>query len=215
MAVLVASIARTRAVAVTIASIKLGMLAIAAPADAIPPPPIQHAANCTSPTYASDQLVCSDPDLLAIDRAVAEAVQVVGDAVSSPNSPLVEAQEAWFRRRSLCARMATHKDCLMAAYADRLVVLKAMTAPPPSSPPTWTCEVKQFGAVTIHSLPTALVLIDPASGKVAGVASNGTSAGKSGWLPFLRILSSRRKTVLIDSYSTTSRCQPASRRPAK
>jgi hypothetical protein len=111
--------------------------------------------------------------------------------------------------------MATHKDCLIAAYADRLVVLKAMIAPPPSSPPTWTCEVKRFGTVVIHSLPTALVLIDPASGAVAGVASKSTSVGKSGWLPFVRLLSSSRKTVLIDSYGTTSRCQPASSRPAK
>jgi len=46
------------------------VLSVALPASAIPPPPAQLAAQCESPTYASDVAVCADESLLALDRQV-------------------------------------------------------------------------------------------------------------------------------------------------
>lgn len=44
--------------------IALGLLLIA---QAVPPPIAQRSADCAHPVYASDQLVCTDPELRAID----------------------------------------------------------------------------------------------------------------------------------------------------
>lgn len=38
----------------------------------------------------------------------------------------VEAQQDWFRRRSLCAFSKRHAECLQAAYRERIAVLEAL-----------------------------------------------------------------------------------------
>jgi hypothetical protein len=43
-------------------------------AQAIPPPPVQSVADCERPTYASDQLVCADAELLALDRELRDGL---------------------------------------------------------------------------------------------------------------------------------------------
>jgi uncharacterized protein len=101
-------------------------LFIAGPVAATPPPPDQIAANCEAPTYTSDMLVCADPGLLALDRRMRDDWAGVDVArVISPRA-LVEAQAVWFKRRSLCAFVEMHADCLKAAYAERIAVLEAL-----------------------------------------------------------------------------------------
>jgi uncharacterized protein len=93
---------------------------------AVPPPLEQLQAECTRPQYASDTLVCGDAELRAADAQVA--------ALASTSPALAadakwEDQASWLRRRSLCAFKTDHRDCLIAAYADRRAVLAAIAHP--------------------------------------------------------------------------------------
>jgi uncharacterized protein len=93
---------------------------------AVPPPPGQSAANCGAPTYASDMLVCADPDLRALDARMRDALDALDlTSVVAPGA-WVEPQQDWFERRSLCAFSERHADCLREAYMERIAVLEAL-----------------------------------------------------------------------------------------
>jgi uncharacterized protein len=107
------------------------LLACAAPQagtapSAVPPPPGQDAANCDSPTYASDMLVCDDPQLQALDARMLEAWSSLDLARVVAADAWVESQQEWFKRRSLCAFNELHADCLRGAYIERIAVLEAL-----------------------------------------------------------------------------------------
>jgi uncharacterized protein YecT (DUF1311 family) len=108
--------------AVLLPVIALGTVPVAA----VPPPPDQVQANCEAPTYASDMLVCADSFLRALDSRMSEAWDAVDFASVAAPGAWVEAQNAWFRRRSLCAFSERHADCLQAAYVERIAVLQAL-----------------------------------------------------------------------------------------
>jgi uncharacterized protein len=97
-----------------------------APVAAVPPPPEQIAANCKAPTYASDMLLCANAGLLALDARMREVWAAVDFANVVAKDAWVEAQDAWFRRRSMCASDVRHADCLQAAYVERIAVLEAL-----------------------------------------------------------------------------------------
>jgi len=91
------------------------------PPPPVPPPITQNVADCENPTYASDQLVCSDGALLALDKQLASLLPI-------PNLPAevkIEGQEDWFRRSRMCAMRADHRVCLSAAYRERISVALA------------------------------------------------------------------------------------------
>lgn len=210
------SITRTALVVKSIATIALGTSLIATPSAATPPPPDQLTADCTNPTYASDTLVCADPGLTALDSLVARAVAGAGDAAISPKTPLVEAQGSWLRRRSLCAMQAAHKDCLMAAYVDRLALLKVLDASPPGTGGAWRCEVKRFGTIMVADLHSGQVLLmTPQDRKIIGLASINGTADKAGWTPFLRFVTKGRKAILSDAFGTASPCKAVQPVPPK
>lgn len=102
--------------------------AICAPVAAVPPPPVQFAADCKAPVYASDQLICSTPDLLALDQAMQEAVAEAGSPALTPASDLIEPQDMWLRRRGLCAFQRDHAACLDAAYRERIAIALVLGA---------------------------------------------------------------------------------------
>lgn len=114
---------RSTSMAKTIAGVA-AMLAIASAGRAVPPPVPQNdphmVANCRAPSYASDQLVCGDPRLLALDRQLAALLPV-------PDLPAfaVEDQQAWFSRSRACAMQADHPACLGAAYRERIATIHA------------------------------------------------------------------------------------------
>lgn len=93
---------------------------------AVPPPPGQDAANCDSPTYASDVLVCSDPQLRALDTRMLEAWSSLDLASVLAPDAWVEQQQDWFKRRSRCAFSERHAGCLRDAYIERIAVLEAL-----------------------------------------------------------------------------------------
>ena len=95
-------------------------------AHAIPPPPMQSVADCERPTYASDQLVCGDAELLALDRELRDLLATVDLQTQVAPASLFEPQDLWFRRRSLCAFSELHAACLKAAYSERIAVITAV-----------------------------------------------------------------------------------------
>lgn len=182
-------------------------LTLAKAVAAIPPPPDRLTADCTAPSYASDQLVCGDPELQALDLAVARGVAAAENAGMAPGTVLVEAQGAWFRRRSLCAMQAAHRDCLAAAYRDRLAVLSAFTSPPLRASATWQCEIKRVGPVLLADHPPGLALLNPTSGQTIGYASQAAPA--TGWRPHLQFVRKGRKGRLLDASGMVSPCHPS------
>lgn len=101
------------------------LLLSGASALAVPPPPEQVAATCESPIHASDMLVCGDPSLRALDARMRDAWDTLDFVGLVAPGAWVEAQQDWFRRRSLCAFSARHGECLQDAYRERIAVLEA------------------------------------------------------------------------------------------
>lgn len=92
----------------------------------VPPPVAQSRADCTQPTYASDMLVCTSPELLALDARMASLLPGEGIGSEANGPALLESQSDWFKRRSMCAFQARHAECLRAAYDERISVLEAL-----------------------------------------------------------------------------------------
>ena len=97
-------------------------------ARAIPPPTVQTVADCDRPTYASDQLVCADAELRALDRKLRDLLAMVDLQARVAPASLIEPQDGWFRRRSLCAFSERHAACLKAAYSERIAVITAVVS---------------------------------------------------------------------------------------
>jgi len=133
-------------------------------AHAIPPPPVQTVANCDRPTYASDQLVCADADLLALDRELRDLLATVDLQARVAPVSLFEPQDLWLRRRSLCAFSERHAACLKAAYSERIAVITAVG-------PAATEATQPSEAATCRDAPwgSSDVLIRRTSGQTATV----------------------------------------------
>lgn len=142
----------------------------------VPPPAEQQTADCHNPVYASDQLVCSDPALKALDSALAAALA----RVSAPASVWFEPQEAWFKRRSRCAFAADHALCAAAAYRERLAVLRDLAPDLKRSPVR--CTDSAVTAIAASGDRTVLIGAD---GRLLGAAVADTARGS--WQPFLTL----------------------------
>lgn len=97
---------------------------------AVPPPLAQESADCVHPVYATDQLICADPELRRLDADLVASVVRVHRMSGWPASPLFEGQQAWFKRRSLCAFQKKHRDCVVLAYRTRIRELEALAVRP-------------------------------------------------------------------------------------
>lgn len=95
---------------------------------AVPHPVEQFTANCAAPVYASERLICADPELLATEAQIADLWRAAAPDWSP--GPWLEQQEAWFRRRALCASQTEHRACLQGANAERVSVLEAAARSP-------------------------------------------------------------------------------------
>jgi len=158
-------------------------------AHAIPPPPTQSVADCDRTTYASDQLVCTDPDLLALDRKLGELLAAAVSSGQIAPVSLVEPHEAWFRRRSLCAFSERHAACLKAAYSERIAVITVVGKASPEvtrSAQLATCSKAPWGSsdVLIGRGADGLMAVLDAQTRVLAVAFASPAAGD--WSPFVR-----------------------------
>jgi uncharacterized protein len=90
-------------------------------AQPVPSPVSQVSADCAFPVYATDMLVCADPVLRGLDAEMLE----LWNQVAAVHKRWQAEQEAWFRRRSLCAFDPDHRACAMTAYRERIIALRA------------------------------------------------------------------------------------------
>ena len=144
---------------------------------AVPPPLEQVTANCAAPVYASDQLICSDPELRDAEVHIGELWRTAGPNASS--GPWLEPQDAWFRRRALCAFQTQHRACLLSANAERITVLSTPTQIP-ARPVSARC--------TSHG-STQTVSLDRSNGWVAAYDQQGLAwlalRTNGDWKPFV------------------------------
>jgi uncharacterized protein len=181
----------------------------AGPGHATPPPPAQVAADCDAPTYASDLLVCRDAALRALDRRLRDAWDGAQPHLQTASTGLVEGQDAWFRRRSLCAFSARHAACLRAAYAERIAVLQALrsvAAGPSGAAARVACPDAPWGPGGLRSVRPArgtLVVIDAASAPRAVAVD---AAPRDDWVPFLRYRIDGRTLLLLPSDGPAIAC---------
>jgi uncharacterized protein len=165
-------------------------------AGAVPPPLAQSMADCQSPTYASDVVVCGDDALASLDRRLAQLYEPLRSALEPGGEPsildpnaLIEPQDDWFRRRSLCAFLERHADCLRAAYEERLKVLEAIEVQlrdPPAEALLAVCRDAPWGLAPTRIVATQRgeILLTDDAGRLRAVAVG--DAPRDGWMPFLR-----------------------------
>lgn len=154
----------------------------------IAPPVIQQTADCARPTYATDQLVCADPELRALDQSLAG---LVGQMPAQADIPWLESQDAWLRRRSLCAFKTDHRGCAQDAYQTRIAELEVIAHPRRGETP-----------LRCPSLPTAaryavtdrdmLMLLDEAGAPLVLAWPK----AQSGWAPNATYRRQGRKLVI-------------------
>jgi len=143
---------------------------------AVPPPPGQIAADCASPTYASDMLVCADPQLRALDARMVAAWSRLDLASALAPGAWVEDQQEWFKRRSLCAFSERHADCLRDAYVERIAVLEALqrvaSRPPRQGAPT-VCRGAPWGGaeLRLRSPETGALTVEDRDARVVVAAT--------------------------------------------
>ncbi len=174
------------------------LLAVAA-GQAVPPPVEQFTANCAAPVYATDQLVCGDPALRAQDAAMAASLARFGRLPVDGLAPWRESQAAWFKRRSLCAFEAAHRQCVLDAYAERMEVLGALARTPVTELLSYRC-----GAVrATFSGDGALMIWN--GDKPVGAAVRRSE--RSGWKPFLRLGGTVSKLRITPPDGKPVRCE--------
>jgi len=77
------------------------------------PQPELVAADCNTPSYASDILVCNEVELLALDRLLLERIGNRRESAVDSTGDL-SAQD-WSRHSRLCASEQDHRSCLLDA----------------------------------------------------------------------------------------------------
>ncbi|MCU0924214.1 MAG: hypothetical protein MUF16_28605 [Burkholderiaceae bacterium] len=195
-----------------------GLLLVVQGSGAVPPPMPQTGADCERPTYASDWVVCGDAALLALDRQVREAWRAIvarqpATQTAADLPPLLEAQEAWFGRRSRCAFVEAHAACLQVAYRDRARVLDAWqrtVSGTLTGPGTrMRCTGAPWGdATVIAHRPTAEALV--VSGTDGQTLAIATPGGVSdGWRPFVQLKAAAPSIRLRPLTGAVITCNPA------
>lgn len=191
----------------------MGLALAASAGGAVPPPAPQTGADCDRPVYASDQRVCGDAALLALDRQVRDAWLVLFAAPPAPELPsLLESQQGWFGRRSRCAFVAAHAACLREAYLDRAEVLdgwqRSASGALVGTGTRMRCTNAPWGeeAVTVHSTAANALVITTLSGRLLAIAS--PRVAQHGWLPFIQLEVAARQLRLRPLSGAAIKCGP-------
>lgn len=156
---------------------------------AVPPPVEQFTADCAAPVYASERLICSDPELLGTEAQIADLWHAAQPDWSP--GPWLEPQEAWFRRRALCAFQTEHRACLLGANAERVRVLSAVSRSPGATASPARCMGEGVSqTVSVDRLDQALAAYDQRG--LAWLASR----AETHWKPFTIWAGGRSLTVV-------------------
>jgi uncharacterized protein len=187
------------------------IVAGSAPAAAVPPPLEQTAANCESPTYASDVRVCGDPLLRALDARMRDAWAALDFAAVVAPEAWVEPQQTWFKRRSLCAFSARHADCLQDAYRERIAVLEALrlvASRPRRAAAAATCPDAPWGGsiVRVRAPATGALAIENGDAHVLAAAT--PLQPGSAWTPYVAFTVAGPSIRLLPMSGPAITCTP-------
>ena len=190
-------------------------LLASAPAVAVPPPPVQVAANCESPTYASDMKVCGDPSLRALDARMRDAWSALDFAAAVAPGAWVEGQEEWFRRRSLCAFSERHAECLQDAYVERIAVLdvlRLVASRPPREGMAAECTKAPWRRATIRrrAPATGALAIEDTDARVLAAAT--PLQPGSTWTPYVAFSAEGAAVRLVPMKGPAIVCSPVEAR---
>lgn len=173
---------------------------------AVPPPVEQLTADCNRPVYASDQLVCDDGVLRSLDAQLASQVRDKPHLGTLDGTTYYETQSVWFKRRSLCAMKPGHRQCLLAAYAERIRILDAMGSNTHTNQALKGCKPRKASeAITLSRLSSDAILVANMKGEVLGVAFQ-QEADKD-WQPFIRFEKNQSKVLLRGLSNPIGKCQ--------
>jgi len=162
------------------------LIALALLVQAVPPPAVQVTADCARPTYATDQLVCADPDLRAADDRLRTSFGSVAEPAAAR---LLEARYAWFRRSRRCAFEVAHAACVAAAYREASAVVTALGAPPAGR---GRCRLADRTPATVGKVAGGYALMSGARVIAVGMADI------SAWRPFTRYERVRTRLIFRD-----------------
>ena len=155
---------------------------------AVPPPIEQFTANCVAPVYASERLICSDAELLGAEAQISDLWRA-----AEPNwspGPWLEQQDAWFRRRALCAFQTEHRACLLGANAERVRVSSAALRSPGATASPARCTGSGISqVVSVDRRDQALAAYDQRG--LAWLAAR----AETHWKPFVSWEGERSMTV--------------------
>lgn len=180
-----------------LAAAALGMAGAAGAQPApIPPPAEQQTADCGAPVFATDQLVCSDPALRALDSELAARL----DQAPEPSSRWIEPQRQWFLRRSRCAFSEDHAACVEAAYRERLALLSPLGSG--AKLLAVNCGVPEIGSIVVKGNQTILI---GQNGTIQGSAWS--SAVNSSWRPFLTAAWRGRQILIRTADDVSLKCR--------
>jgi uncharacterized protein len=162
----------------------------------VPPPPEQFTADCRAPVFATDQLVCANSDLRALDGQLAQALA----GSTEPTSKWFEPQSQWFLRRSRCAFTEDHAACAEAAYRERLAVLQPLESD--ARLQAVRCDDPDITAISVS--PERITLLGR-EGRILGVAHVATAEAK--WQPFLAVTSRDGNLTIRSAQGDSLKCR--------
>lgn len=171
----------------------------------IPPPVEQFQANCTAPTYATDMLVCGDPELKARDAEMGALLAQAGEAPVEGRAPLLEPQADWLKRRSLCAMKANGRQCTVQAYNERIAILREMLAPANQPTSRYNCTGRTVPGSASAAMRSNGTLAIYAGGELIGIAMRAPDT--TDWLPYATLSGSIAKPIIRKAATITLRCR--------
>lgn len=175
----------------TAAAAAVAFAGLASGPSPIPPPLAQESADCMRPVYATDQLVCLDAQLRRLDADIVARATRVREISAWPGSSLFEDQQAWFKRRSLCAFQKDHRACVAAAYRSRITELDALLDSSIEGA-SLRCKGQADWRISPGTSQGSRIIAD-ANGSALLVAF---PAAETPWVPFVRYRVSGKRLVL-------------------
>lgn len=168
---------------------------------AVPPPLEQETADCASPVYASDHLVCGDPELHLLDGRLKTSNHIL----PAQSSQFLESAGQWFKRRSLCAFEPNHRACLIEAYTDRLDMIAAIASQSEKAQ-KYRCGAPLSKSASIEwTVADQIILRELGSDVMIGIASPFTRFNN--WVPNLRYRQSGNGFAVTNEVNIKFKCQ--------
>ena len=123
-----------------------------------------QAVDCAKAANAVQKAICADPDLLALDKAMAaKYAAAVKDLTPAKKTELEAQQRRWATARDACGRNTDVKACATKYYETRTATLDAMAAA--VTPHTFVCSDKSSVVVQFVNEPKPRAIVTHGTSK--------------------------------------------------